>query len=141
MRVTVTWNAWHARLLPTNATQSRTSQKRSRRAHNTLPPKGLGVNVAVEQLSPTLNPEQVKEQVHLMAHADRSRLVSVFIKGNYFVVTPYSDAVQRSELSAVHNPYLYILSIDSVSYQGVIYRVCALSGSLVLAAAWLPSRL
>lgn len=62
-----------------------------------------------------------------MAHADRSKPVSAFIKGNYFVVTPYSEATPRSEKSAVHNPFLYILSIDSVSYQGVIYRVCSFS--------------
>jgi hypothetical protein len=84
------------------------------------------VEVPAAPLSPQLDPEQVKQQLHLMAHADRKMPSSVFIKGNHFVATPSrAPSETGSPEGAVSAPdsYRYVLSVDSVSYQGVIYRV------------------
>jgi hypothetical protein len=94
-----------------------------------------GVDVPSAQLSPQLDPEQVKQQMHLMAHADRAEASSVFIKGNHFVATPRSDAAAGEGGQGGADKYSYVLSVDSVSYQGVIYRVrCALGTRAI--AAW-----
>jgi hypothetical protein len=78
---------------------------------------GLSGVIAAPILNTTLDPSQVLAEVHRTAHADPQNHGSVFIKGQHFVANVHDEALRG-------NHYAFVLSVDSVTHQGVIYRVC-----------------
>ena len=70
----------------------------------------VGVNVPEPHMPPTLAPAEVRETLHQSAQAETGNPASVFIKGSQFVVSE-------------HGAFRNLLSMDSVVYQGAIYRV------------------
>jgi hypothetical protein len=68
-------------------------------------------------INPALDPGQVLAEVHRTAHVSDNH-VSVFIKGQHFHASVHEEARRG-------NHYAFVLSVDSISHQGVIYRVCS----------------